>query len=132
MSPGNVELVKRLYERVAQEGLEASIDHFDPDVVWEDLDVLPGAGTYRGHAGLREAFGRFYDAWDDLSFEAEQLIDAGDAVVVAHRWRGTGKTSGTPINTLVWNVLWLRDGKVLHRRAFQSRDDALEAARLQE
>ena len=131
MSRENVEIVRRLYERLAEDGLEATLDLFHPDVVWEDLDLLPGAGTYRGHAGLREAFARFYDAWGDLAFDAEQLIDAGDAVVVVgHRWHGTGKASGTPIDTLVWNVLWLREGKLVRRQAFQTRDAALEAAGL--
>ena len=130
MSQENIEILRGLYERMPREGLEATIDLFDPEVIWEDLDALPGASTYRGHDGLRQAFGLFYDAFGDLDFEAEELIDAGDAVVVAHRWRGTGATSGTPIDQVTWNVFWLRDGLLTRRRAFQSREAALEAAGL--
>jgi uncharacterized protein len=132
MSEENVEIVERAYRAFRSGGLEAAMAFFHPDIEWADLDALPDAGSYRGLEELREAVGRFYAAWDDLSFTPEDFIDAGEAVVVAHRWRGTGKSSGTPIDTLTWNVFVLRDGKIIQRRAFQLRQEALEAAGLSE
>ena len=132
MSEENVEIVERAYRAYQSGGLEAAMEFFHPEVEWEDLDALPDAGSYRGHEEFREAVSRFYAAWDDLSFTPEDFIDAGEAVVVAHRWRGTGKSSGTPIDTLTWNVFTLRDRKIIQRRAFQHREEALEAAGLSE
>jgi uncharacterized protein len=132
MSEENVELVARAYRAYQGGGLDAAMEFFDPEVEWEDLNALPDAGIYRGREELREAVKSFYAAWDDLSFTPEEFIDAGEAVVVAHRWRGTGKASGTPINTLTWNVFTLRDGRIIQRRAFQHREQALEAAGLSE
>ena len=132
MSRENVEIMRRLYEAWHEGGLDAVIPYFDPEIVWEDLDVLPGAATYRGHDELREGFAKFYDAWGDMTFTAEEMIDAGDAVVVAHRWQGSGRSSGTPIDTFTWNVFRLRDGLVVHRRAYQSREQALADAELDE
>ena len=131
MSEENVETVRRAYAALEDGGVEAVIEVLDPEIVWEDLDALPGAATYRGHDGFREAFRRFYEAWGDLSFTPEEFIDAGDVVVVAHRWRGAGKSSGTPVDTIVWNVVTLRDGKITRRRAFQDREEALAAAGIQ-
>ena len=132
MSQENVEIVERAYRTFQSGGIEAALEFFHPEVVWEDLGVLPDAASYRGHDEFRESVARFYDAWDDLSFTAQDFIDAGDAVVVPHRWRGTGKSSGTPIDTVTWNVFTLRDGKIIQRRAFQRREEALEAAGLSE
>jgi ketosteroid isomerase-like protein len=128
MSQENIEVVKRLYEAFQVGGLDAALEYLDPEILWEDLDALPGGGTYRGFDGLRQSLDRFSEAWGDLSLTAEELVDAGDAVVVAHRWRATGKSSGTPIDTVTWNVFWLRDGKVVRRRAFLERASAFDAA----
>jgi len=132
MSEKNVEIVRRAYRAYQSGGLEAAMEFFHPEVEWEDLDALPDAGSYKGQEEFREAVSRFYAAWDDLSFTPEDFIDAGEAVVVAHRWRGTGKSSRTPIDTLTWNVFTLRDDKIIQRRAFQHREEALEAAGLSE
>jgi ketosteroid isomerase-like protein len=130
MSRENVELVERVYAEFQRGGVEALLPLLDDDVLWEDLLELPGGESARGHDAVRESIGRFYEAWGDVAFEAEELIDAGDSVVVAHRWRGTGKSSGAPFEMLVWNVMTIRDGKVVHRRAFTDRRDALAAAGL--
>ncbi|MFN2612641.1 MAG: nuclear transport factor 2 family protein [Solirubrobacterales bacterium] len=130
MSEENVEIVGRAYRAYQSGGLDAAIEFFHPEIEWKDLDALPDAGSYRGLEELREAVRSFYAAWDDLSFTPEEFIDAGEAVVVAHRWRGSGKSSGTPIDTLTWNVFTLRDGKIVRRQAFQDREQALTAVGL--
>jgi ketosteroid isomerase-like protein len=128
VSSADVDVVRRLYDSFRSRGFEATLELVDPEIVWEDLDELPGATVARGHDELRRLFTSFYEAWDDLSFTPEEFIDAGGAVIVAHRWRATGRSSGTPIDTVVWNVIWLRDGRIVHRRAFQGREAAFAAA----
>jgi ketosteroid isomerase-like protein len=132
MSQENVEIVRRAYEAFTRGGVEAVEAFLHPEVVWEDRYELPGASVYRGHDGFREAVDRFYEAWKELSVSAEQVIDAGDKVVVGHRWRGHGKEGGTPIDTLVWNVLTIEGGLIIRRQAFGERAKALEAAGLSE
>ena len=132
MSQENVEIVRSLYAAFEAGGFDAALEFLDPEIIWEDLDALPDAGTFHGYDQLRESIGQFYDAWSDLTLAPEELIDAGDSVIVAHRWRATGKSSGTPIDTLVWNVMTVRNDKVVRRRAFLDRSQAREAAGLSE
>ena len=131
MSQENVEIVRRAYEAFNEGGVDAAAAYLHPDLVWEDRYELPGAGVYRGREGFREAVGRFYEAWDDLTVSADEISDVGDdKVLVEHRWRGRGKEGGTPIDTVVWNVLTLEDGLIIRRQAFGERAMALEAAGL--
>ena len=132
MSRENVELVKRAYEAFNTGGVDAILEYMDPEIVWEDLDALPDAGKYRGHEAFRESVRQFYDAFGELSFTGEEFIDAGDDVVVAHRWHGSGRSSGTPFEGLVWNVMTVRDGKLVRRRGFTERKAALAAVGLAE
>lgn len=132
MSQENVEVVRRAYEAFTGGGVEAAEEFLHPEVVWEDRYDMPGASVYRGHDGFRIAVDRFYEVWAELSISAEQVIDVGNKVVVAHRWRGRGKEGGTPIDTVDWNVLTIESGLITRRQAFSERADALEAAGLRE
>jgi ketosteroid isomerase-like protein len=132
MSQANVETAQRVYDAFERGGIDAVIDFLDPEVIWEDIDALPGARTYRGHDGFRMSAQSFFEAWGQLRLTPQEHIDAGDTVVSAHRWQAVGKESGTPIDMLVWNVMTFRGGNVVRRRAFVDRAKALEAAGLSE
>ena len=45
--------------------------------------------------------------------EPEELIDAGDRVVVVVRQSGRGKVSGAEVNAVLYQVATVREGKVL-------------------
>jgi ketosteroid isomerase-like protein len=52
------------------------------------------------------------EAFDDYRIEAEEYIDAGNAVVVPIRISGRGKASGASLETRLAHLWALRDGKV--------------------
>jgi ketosteroid isomerase-like protein len=62
----------------------------------------------------------------------EEFIDAGpDQVLVFSREGGRGKGSGAEVITQPTAHLWtLRDGKAIRMKSYWERDDALEAAGL--
>jgi ketosteroid isomerase-like protein len=73
------------------------------------------------------------DMWDDFTAVPTELIDAGDNVVAAVTVRGRNKRSGVNITMHVFNVLTLRDSKVLRIGAgYRERSEALEAVGLKE
>jgi ketosteroid isomerase-like protein len=92
---------------------------------------MPDGRSYVGREGVREAVENFTEAWEDLSFEPVEFIDAGEervVAVIANRGRGRG--SGAPMEIEVGWLYEMRDGKVTRARAFISKQQALEAARL--
>jgi ketosteroid isomerase-like protein len=77
MSEQNLELVREIYE-FSQRQHEPDYDRLDPDVQWHTRADLPDTTTYRGHAGAKTLIDEWSGAFDDLSVDIEEMIDAGD------------------------------------------------------
>jgi ketosteroid isomerase-like protein len=75
---------------------------------------------------------RWLGAWESYTAEAEELIDAGDQVVVVHHEHGRGRGSGAEVDNRSANLFDVRNGKIVRRRPFPDRAEALEAVRLSE
>ena len=128
MSEESAEIVRRLFAAHARRDMTAIEEMYDPSIEWEDVSGLWGDwGVRRGRDGVREAFASWFKAFEDVTFTAEDLFDAGEHVVVATRLRGRGRGSGLEVDqriTLVWTV---NDRRVTHVRGYRDRSDALEA-----
>jgi ketosteroid isomerase-like protein len=66
--------------------------------------------------------------FSDARAEIDELIDAGDRVLVGITVRGRGKQSGVESGWHLWHLWTLRDGKIVRGEGFTARADALEAA----
>ena len=135
MSEDNVEVVRKIYEAAANRDAAAIFDLYDVDVVLDGSRVaLPGNQmVYRGHPGVREFFRIWHEAWGQVEYDYEELIDAGrDRVVAVVNRHVRGRKSDLGLErrfALVWTV---RAGRAIRVVWFLSRADALEAARLPE
>ena len=132
MSQENVEVVRGAVEAYAREGLDASMRYYAPEVEWSTTDVAIERATYRGHDGVRRFFGSLDDEFNDLRFDVEDLIDAGETVILTLRVGGRGKTSGAPVELTTFYVCPVRDGMIYRVRTYPERAGALEAAGLSE
>jgi uncharacterized protein len=128
----NVEIVRQMLDAFHQGDFETSLAFLDRDVEWHDPPDVPGGGVHRGPEEVRRWMAGWLGAWESYTAEAEEVIDAGDQVVVVHYERGRGKGSGVEVEHRVTNVFDLRDGRVVRKRPFANRSDALEAAGLRE
>ena len=112
---------------------------YDPDIELDASQLgiagIGGGGevVYRGHDGLRRFFRDWHEAWTNIEYDFEELIDAGHEHVIAVVTRhARGRASGVEVERpfgLVWTV---RGGKVAQVVWFLSRADALEAVGLRE
>jgi ketosteroid isomerase-like protein len=69
---------------------------------------------------------------DDMWFEPDNLMLAGDRVVVPLRWGGRGKGSGVVFEEREAWVFTVRDGVIVRVEEYGTREAALEAAGLKE
>jgi uncharacterized protein len=137
MSQENVEIVRALYEAWARGDFWAHPEAFTPGVrsarvMGADAEGTGLSGEWEGIDGLIANTRLWLEAWNDLRVEAEELIDAGDRVVVLTRQTGTAKASGISLDREFADVWEIRDGKVVEVRFYWNRAEALEAAGLSE
>ena len=83
---------------------------------------------FRGHDGLKKFFGAWYEAWDVVKPDLEELIDAGDQVIAIETTRASGLSVELP-HVSVWTI---RKGKIIRVQWFATRDEAREAVELSE
>jgi ketosteroid isomerase-like protein len=97
------------------------------------LGQVEGGGAFqgRGYDALRDWFRKWHQAWENVVYDCEELIDAGDEHVVSFvTMRARGRTSGLSIERPQINVWTIRDAKVTRVVWFPTREEALEAVGL--
>ena len=135
MSQENVELVRRMFERIGPHGERptAFYELLDVDVVWDTSGLdLPGLGVVRGHEEVREWWRRWLGPWERWELRPERFIDAGDRVLVVVRQRVRGKGSGVEVDQAHAQVWTLRDGTAVRVDLYSDVAPALEAVGLSE
>jgi ketosteroid isomerase-like protein len=130
MSEENVEIVRRWIEAFNRGGVDMAAHFVDSDVEWTTTGLYIEAGTYRGHEGVLRYLDALAAEFEDFRSEPEELIDAGDQVVVPVRITGRGRQSGAPVDLAFTMVVSLRNGRIFRIRNFPEKAEALEAAGL--
>jgi ketosteroid isomerase-like protein len=132
MSQENVEAVRAIYERWSEGDFRASLEVLDPHVVFVMGPEFPDAGAYYGVEAFIGYTRVLLEPWTRLTIEAEEVIPAGDSVLVRVRQRGVGGESGIPIEMTFFMVWSFRARTVIRLESFREHAEALEAAGLRE
>ena len=131
MSQENVELIQRFYQQYLEAG-ELPWGMVDEECEVHDHDTPDQKGVYQGHAGVRRWLDDWDAAWAEWSIEPEEFIDADDFVVVVVRMHTKGLGSGVELERQDALVYRCRDDKIIRTDYYNSREQALEAAGLEE
>jgi ketosteroid isomerase-like protein len=143
MSQENVELVRKLQpspdtdlvalfrDEAESERLLAALEPF-----FHDDFVIAGvgiqAGEWEGLEGFMRAWADWLEPWATYRAEIEELIDAGDDVVVLVRDYGRRPGTSAEVAIVAAAVWTVRDGKIARNCFYPNREDALEAVGLRE
>ena len=132
MSQENVEIVWAALDALNREDIDAALKDAAPDFVFDfSRSVGLEAGVYKLDQ-MRTFFGRWVgEMWESSRFEADEFIEAGDLVMtpVTNLLRGRDGIEVQARGAWVWTF---RDGSVARITFYRERQDALEAAGLQE
>jgi limonene-1,2-epoxide hydrolase len=126
MAQNNMEIVLGvLADTLRTQDIEHLVRLLDHQVVWEG--VHPGQRC-DGRDQAIGVLGGFF-ASRELTFDAVEVIARGDKVVVGIRGPGfNGIPEDFETVGQVFHVFTLRDGLVVHWKAYLDREDALAAA----
>lgn len=117
---GNLELVQRSYEAFARHDMDGVVAEMDPAIEWHQAQGLPHGGLYRGLDEVRRKVFDPLDAdwWDEFSADPDELLDAGNEIVVLGRYRGVAKRTGRVLDVPFVHVWTIREGKAVRFRQF--------------
>jgi ketosteroid isomerase-like protein len=127
VAASNAEIVRALFDDFNRGDFEAALAKIADDVDWGEPPDIPESGSYHGHEGVVKGIARFMGAWERLRVDLEDVIEAGERVVVMTHWVGRSRTSGIEVDQRVAQVYRLRDGRVTRVRQFRTLDEALAA-----
>ena len=133
MSQENVEIVRNVYAEWALGNVSAGVEMFDPQIAFRAF--MPDAReevVADGPEEIASFMREFLSQWVDWRLIGDDFQDAGDKVFVAGRHQARGRQSGVAVEQPVFSVWTFRGEKVVRLKFVRYREEALEAAGLQE
>ena len=130
MPADNVEVVRRALGHFAETG-EPAWTLLDEDIATRDHDILD-AGEYDGHEGHGRWIADWTAAWSDFEIgPVEDVVDAGEEVVVVFRIKATGRASGASVEREDAIVCRVHGGLITRLDYYNNRAQALAQVGLQ-
>ena len=132
MSGENVEIVRNGFEAWDRHDYEAAASHFSPDVEIDVTDRVLNPAIYSGLDGAMRFRDEIAETWDEFHVEIEDVVAAGDEVVVLVRSSGLGRASGAQVDSRAAWVAAVREQRITRLRLYRDRSQALAAVGLSE
>ena len=133
MSQENVEIVRASYEAVNRGENDLAFSYCHPEIEFHTYTLSPEAGMYRGKEAVRQYNEHLWAQFESLRIEVQELVDAGDRVVVVSTQHAIPKGGGQQeIHVHMAEVWTVRDGLLAERHSYSTKGEALEAAGLRE
>lgn len=107
---------------------DVPLDLFDPEVEYEQPELVIGTGTYYGHGGLRQALREMLSSFETFEMRPTDLVyDCGENIVMRVQIKACGKGSGAEVGGRIFHVWTVRGGRIVRGRVFLDRSEAIDA-----
>ena len=126
----NAAAVRRFVDAFNRRAISEVLGDADPGIQLDEWPEAPGARSYRGPDGVRDALDTWFETWEWMHVEIDELREVGDCVFFTLNQRAKGSSSGIEVEIKSWNVYTFGAGKLTRIQLFLDRDQALEAAGL--
>ena len=128
MSEARLERIRAGFAAHNRGDLDALVEFYDPDVVFETLLL----GTHHGNEAIRLIYEENQKTLSGYDVVPVELIDVGDKVVAVAQTVGAGTVSEIPVDDRFAFVFTFKGDRCVREQAFRNKEEALQAARLSE
>jgi hypothetical protein len=110
-------------------GMDLGVYEYRPsrDLLPPDLEEV-----FHGRDGYLQLWRYWLDAFEDIRWDPEEVLDFGDKLLVTTQQRGHGSGSGVGVSEPVLQLFTLRRGLVIRQEDFLDQAEALETLGLSE
>lgn len=123
---GNVEAIRAGFAAHNRGDLDALVDLYDPEAVFETLLL----GTHHGNESIRLIYEENQKTLSGYDVVPVELIEVGKKVVAVAQAVGSGSTSQIAVDEPFAFVFTFKGERVVREQAFRNREEALEAVGL--
>jgi ketosteroid isomerase-like protein len=127
VAEGDPDRLRSGYEAFNEGGVRAILELLDPDIHVRERGTMPDAASYHGRAGVQKFFDVIVEAFDDLRYEVDDVIDKGAHVIVLLRQFVHGRGSGIRMVGRTVHVWEMRNGRPIALTIFGTLEQALVA-----
>ena len=126
MSRENVERIRAGFDAHNRGDVDALVEVYDPDAVFETLLL----GTHHGNESIRLIYEENQKTLSGYDVVPVELIDVGDKVVAVAQAVGSGPASEIAVDEPFAFVFTFKGERVIREQAFRNREEALESVGL--
>ena len=123
----------RVYAAANRRDFEVVLLGWDPGSEYRpSAELMPPdlEPVFHGHEGYLRLWRYWLDAFEDIRWDPEEMLDFGARLLVTTQQRGHGSGSGVSVTEPVFQLFTLRRGLVVRQEDFLDRSEALAAAGL--
>ena len=123
----------RVYAAANRRDFEVVLLGWDPGSEYRpSSELMPPdlEPVFHGHEGYLRLWRYWLDAFEDIRWDPEEMLDFGGRLLVTTQQRGHGSGSGVSVTEPVFQLFTLRRGLVVRQEDFLDRSEALAAAGL--
>jgi ketosteroid isomerase-like protein len=132
MPEPDFETLRPAYEAISRGDWDAVFRDVHPDFELRTPDRGLAAGTVRGREQASRAFADFFEPYEEVVVEPQDFFERGDRIVVFFLLRSRPRGSRATVEIRAAHVWTMRDGKPARCEIFPVREQALEAAGLEQ
>jgi ketosteroid isomerase-like protein len=127
-----IEALEQFFAAINRNDMQGITKDFDQQIVRNEPEGFPTAGTYRGIAEVQEHISKGRGTWAEGTCEPEKFLTNGDKVVVYLHVRVRLKDSTDWVGGRFADGFVFRDGKITQYLSFGERVDALKWAGIED
>jgi ketosteroid isomerase-like protein len=123
--------ISRAYAAANRRDFQLLLTGIDPNHEYRpSREIMPPdlGGPTHGHAGYLTMWNHWLDAFEDIRYEPDEVLDFGDRFLVTVRQVGHGSGSGVGLTRPVFQLLTIRGGRTVLQEDFVDWDEAIAAA----